>query len=153
MFKLNNNVQNDVGTNHLLTYWLYGILLFAALSYSYIKRKITAEKVVAAVWLLLLLLPFVWDPKAAAGLLQILACITMFVMGTILLIKGYRSNQPEEFNAGFLLIAIQLICRFFASDYGLLFRATGFIILGAGFIGANVILRKKINREVQHEKA
>jgi hypothetical protein len=38
-------------------------------------------------------------------------------------------------------------------DYGLLFRATGFIILGIGFISANVILRKKISREVPHEKA
>ena len=150
-FKFNR--PPDGSAEPLLTSWLFGILLFAAFAYNYIKRQITAEKVVAAVWLVLLLLPFVMDPKTAAGLLQILACITMFVLGTILLIKGYRSNQQAEFNAGFLLIAVQLLCRFFASDYGLLFRAAGFIILGAGFIGANVILRKKINREVQHEKA
>ncbi|MBR2426243.1 MAG: DUF2157 domain-containing protein [Lentisphaeria bacterium] len=147
------NRPPDGGSEHLLTSWLFGILLFAAFAYNYIKRQITAEKVVAAVWLVLLLLPFVMDQKTAAGLLEILACITMVVLGMILLIKGYRSNQLAEFNAGFLLIAMQLICRFFDADFGLLYRAAGFIVLGIGFIGANVILRKKISREVQHEKA
>ena len=135
------------------SFWLFNALLFAAIIRHYIKQKITAEKVVLGIWLLLLFLPFVLETTFAGQILEILAVIFMIVLGVVLLFRGYRNNQLEDFNAGFLLIALQLICRFFDADFGLLFRAAGFIILGAGFIGANVILRKKINREVQHEKA
>ena len=135
------------------SFWLFNALLFAAIIRHYIKQKITAEKVVLGVWLLLLFLPFVLEKPFAGQLLEILAVIFMIVLGLVLLFHGYRTNQLEDFNAGFLLIALQLICRFFDADYGLLFRATGFIILGIGFISANVILRKKISREVPYEKA
>ena len=48
------------------------------------------------------------------------------------------------------MIATLLGCRFFDSGLGVLPRAAVFILLGVGFIVSNMILSRRITKEVSH---
>jgi len=65
------------------------------------------------------------------------------VLGIDILARGIRTNSIARANFGLLLIAALAICRFFDSDLSFVARGIGFIIVGAGFLVANLMLFRR----------
>jgi len=76
---------------------------------------------------------------AAATLMN---CYTL-LLGVDILARGIRSSSIARANFGMLLIAVLAVSRFFDSDLSFLARGLGFIVVGAGFLFANILLFKK----------
>lgn len=78
----------------------------------------------------------------------------MGVFGILLIMRGCRETAMLVFNGGLLTCALLIGLRFFDADLGLLPRAIGFILLGLGFIGANIFFSRRLartkNAEVNH---
>lgn len=64
-------------------------------------------------------------------------------LGVELIGRGIRAQSIARANFGLLVIAALAIVRFFDSDLGFVARALGFIVIGLGFLGANVLLFRK----------
>jgi hypothetical protein len=64
-------------------------------------------------------------------------------LGIDILMRGIRSNSIARANFGLVLIAALAMSRFFDSELSFITRGLGFIVVGAGFLLANVILFKK----------
>ena len=64
-------------------------------------------------------------------------------LGIDILIRGIRSNSVARANFGLLLIAALALSRFFDSELSFVTRGLGFIVVGAGFLVANILLFKK----------
>lgn len=65
------------------------------------------------------------------------------VLGIDILARGIQTNSIARANFGLLLIAALAISRFFDSDLSFVTRGVGFIVVGAGFLIANILLFKK----------
>jgi uncharacterized membrane protein len=65
------------------------------------------------------------------------------LLGIDILARGIRTNSIAHANFGLLLIAALAISRFFDSDLSFLTRGLGFIVVGAGFLIANILLFRK----------
>ena len=76
---------------------------------------------------------------AAATLIN---CYTL-LLGIDILARGIRTNSIARANFGLLLIAALAVSRFFDSDLSFVTRGLGFIVVGAGFLAANILLFKK----------
>ena len=73
----------------------------------------------------------------------------MLALGLAYLVQGCRSIQLRLVNFGMLILSLLLITRFFDSDFGFLARGIAFILIGCGFLTANLIIaRQKRNMEV-----
>jgi hypothetical protein len=64
-------------------------------------------------------------------------------LGIDILIRGIRSNSVARANFGLLLIAVLALSRFFDSELSFVTRGLGFIVVGAGFLVANILMFKK----------
>jgi hypothetical protein len=76
---------------------------------------------------------------AAAMLLNCYALL----LGIDILARGIRTNSIARANFGLLLIAALAISRFFDSELSFVTRGIGFIVVGAGFLIANILLFRK----------
>ena len=65
------------------------------------------------------------------------------LLGIDILARGIRTSSIGRANFGLLLIAVLAIARFFDSDLSFVTRGVGFIVVGAGFLIANVVLFKR----------
>lgn len=64
-------------------------------------------------------------------------------LGIEILVRGIRANSVARANFGLLIIAALAISRFFDSELSFVTRGLGFIIVGAGFLVANILMFKK----------
>ena len=64
-------------------------------------------------------------------------------LGIDILGRGIGSNSIARANFGLVLIAALAMARFFDSDLSFVTRGLGFILVGAGFLVANVLLFKQ----------
>ena len=76
---------------------------------------------------------------AAAAVINCYALL----LGIDILARGIRTSSIARANFGLLLIAALAISRFFDSDLSFVTRGLGFIIVGAGFLIANILLFRK----------
>jgi len=76
---------------------------------------------------------------AAAALLN---CYALWLAVDIL-VRGIRANSVARANFGLLLIAALAISRFFDSELSFVTRGLAFIVVGAGFLVANILLFRK----------
>lgn len=65
------------------------------------------------------------------------------LLGIDILARGIRTNSIACANFGLVLIAALAVSRFFDSDLSFVTRGLGFIVVGAGFLFANVLLFRK----------
>jgi uncharacterized membrane protein len=65
------------------------------------------------------------------------------LLGIDILARGIRTNSIARANFGLLLIAALAISRFFDSELSFVTRGLGFIVVGAGFLIANILLFRK----------
>ncbi len=143
----------------ILYFWLAegGFLLGFALIFirDYLRRQMDFHRLMMLVLVLAALLGTLLEAYDADRFyMRVVLIAYMGVLGVMLLIRGCREAGMLIFNGGLLMCALLIGLRFFDADIGLLTRAVGFIVLGLGFIGANVFFSLKLSRakstEVNH---
>ena len=65
------------------------------------------------------------------------------ILGSELMARGVRANSVLRANFGLIIITGLALSRFFDSDLDFVTRGLGFILVGAGFLVANVIFFKQ----------
>ncbi len=61
-------------------------------------------------------------------------------LGIGTLVIGLRRRRLGTVNAGMVVLAAVILCRFFDSDLGFLVRGVAFILIGIGFLTTNLVL-------------
>ena len=64
-------------------------------------------------------------------------------LGVELIARGLRAESITRANFGLLVIATLAVARFFDSDLTFVVRAIGFIVIGLGFLGTNLLLFRR----------
>jgi uncharacterized membrane protein len=67
----------------------------------------------------------------------------LFILGIAVLRSGIVSGRIATANAGMGILALFFTIRFFDSDMGILFRGVAFILIGMGFLGANLWMSRR----------
>lgn len=70
----------------------------------------------------------------------------LFVLGVLVLKDGVQESRLAVANGGMGILALLFTVRFFDSDMGILMRGIAFILIGAGFLCANVFLARKLGK-------
>ncbi|MDR0901931.1 MAG: DUF2157 domain-containing protein [Opitutaceae bacterium] len=84
------------------------------------------------------------DGGAAAVVMNLYA----LALGGFTLARGVRRGSMAGMNEGALLLAVLAACRFFDSDISFVVRSVAFIVIGAGFLGANLwFLSRRKNKQ------
>lgn len=124
------------------TWWIFFAAVCLITLYTLWKKRLTIERILPVMLILLSLIPF----ATKEPVMRIVYNVYFGIAGIICLRNGFVRRSLLLFNGGALLITVLLACRFFDTDIGLLYRSLGFILLGLGFIFANVIYNKKSQR-------
>ena len=74
---------------------------------------------------------------------RVLFNVYLFGLGLGLLVAGLRTNKLGHVNVGLLALSALIIARFFDSDLSFLARGVAFILVGAGFLTANVVMLRR----------
>jgi uncharacterized membrane protein len=69
--------------------------------------------------------------------------VYLFALGLGLLVAGLRINKLGHVNVGLLVLSALIIARFFESDLSFLARGVAFILVGAGFLTANLMMLRR----------
>jgi hypothetical protein len=64
----------------------------------------------------------------------------VFGLSVFTLAQGIRASRMRTVNEGMLLLSALIVFRFFDSDLPLAARGLAFIVVGAGFLGANLAM-------------
>ncbi len=70
--------------------------------------------------------------------------LVVFITGVGTIAIGVRREQLAIVNLGMLVVALLVVVRFFDSQLGFVARGLAFIIVGVGFLAANVVLSKRM---------
>lgn len=79
--------------------------------------------------------------------------VYMLVLGVLVLRQGIRDGRLALANGGMGILAVLFTVRFFDSDLGILVRGVAFIVLGAGFLGANIWLSRRLKANGQEVRS
>lgn len=83
------------------------------------------------------------DGDLMTGACFIAANVYFLGFGLLTLIEGIRNQQLAGVNTGMLLLAALLVARFFNSDIGFVAKGIAFIVMGCGFLAANVVMTRR----------
>lgn len=72
--------------------------------------------------------------------------LLLFGVGIATIVSGIRSQHLGTVNLGMVVIAGLVVVRFFDSEFGFVAKGLAFIIIGAGFLVANVVLSRRLKR-------
>ncbi len=67
----------------------------------------------------------------------------MLALGLAYLVQGCRTIRLRLVNFGMLILSLLLITRFFDSEFGFLTRGIAFILIGCGFLAANLLIARQ----------
>jgi uncharacterized membrane protein len=128
---------HDIG-NEPFPYGFRDIAFFAVSLVIYaasrlIKQRFSLRPADVIVLCALLGLPMYW----------LWSNLLLAALGIWLIIDGVGKEKMRVVNYGMLLLISVILARFFDSDLGLAVRGLAFIIIGAGFIAANVLLHRR----------
>ncbi len=70
--------------------------------------------------------------------------LVLFATGVGTIATGIRRERLAIVNLGMLAVALLVVVRFFDSDLGFVARGLAFIVVGIGFLLANVVLSKRL---------
>ena len=70
--------------------------------------------------------------------------LVLFVTGVGTIATGVRHERLAIINLGMLVVALLVVVRFFDSELGFVARGLAFIVVGIGFLLANVVLSKRL---------
>ena len=74
---------------------------------------------------------------------SLLLDVYALALGIELIARGLRAESITRANFGLLVIAALAVARFFDSDLTFVVRAVGFIVIGLGFLGTNLLLFRR----------
>ena len=114
--------------------------------------KADYRKKVESYWCLLFIILSALFFTDERFVMRIIYNVFMGFSGIVFMRNGFIDKSFGKFNIGALMIGVLVACRFFDTDIGLLYRSLGFILLGSGFVVANVIFARK-TKEAAHEQA
>lgn len=108
-------------------------------------KKHSAETAVLALFPLLAALGFlVGSQSDGAEVFNALLFNAYFlVLGVLHIMLGCRTLRLRQLNGGMVMISLLITTRFFDTEFGFLARGITFILLGAAFLTANLILARK----------
>ena len=78
--------------------------------------------------------------RDAKGVGAVLFNLYLFALGIGTLVIGLRGRRLGTVNAGMVVLAAVILCRFFDSHLDFLFKGIAFIIVGVGFLVTNLVL-------------
>lgn len=155
---------DDIGWNHVRSGWNYrawGSWLDGAVTFTFITgwvaaavkacRRNSIESVVLVVFPIVGILCFLMASTSdSADLLNALIFNGfMLLFGIMYIVMGCRNTKLRQLNGGMAVLSLLLVTRFFDEEFGFLARGAVFIVLGACFLTANLVLaRKKKQMEV-----
>lgn len=84
-----------------------------------------------------------WESTRCDAAAALLLDVYALALGVELIARGMRAESVTRANFGLLIIAALALARFFDSDLSFVARAIGFIVIGLGFLFANLILFRK----------
>jgi uncharacterized membrane protein len=93
--------------------------------------------VIAVAWPVTAATDSKWIGMAAFNLL-------LFIVGLATLAEGVKSQNLGTVNLGMSVVAMLVIVRFFDSGFGFILKGLTFILVGVGFLVANVILSRRL---------
>lgn len=80
---------------------------------------------------------------------MILVNILLFAIGVLTIWEGFKKNHLGLLNYGLLIVAVMIFCRFFDTDISFIIRGCLFVLVGAGFLAANVVMLKRRKKNGQ----
>jgi hypothetical protein len=64
----------------------------------------------------------------------------LLALGVGTLVIGMRGRRLGTVNAGMVVLAAVILCRFFDADFSFLAKGIAFIVVGIGFLTTNLVL-------------
>lgn len=125
-------------------YWIFNGITIVMIIVSYLRRRLDIERFMTGLGLLLLVPGFFPKCSVVLPYVEVAGCVYAVVFGFLLLGRGMRRRHYSIFNGGMLLISSQFLLRFFEDDMNLLIRSAAFIVVGVGFIVANILFSRKV---------
>ena len=111
--------------------FMFALALYAVVRFY--KQPFEALTADAVALCALLGLPFFW----------LWSNFLLVALGVWFMVDGVRKFSIRVVNLGMLILICVIILRFFDSSLGLAERGVAFIITGAGFIGTNILLKRR----------
>jgi hypothetical protein len=71
----------------------------------------------------------------------------LLALGVVTLISGMRSGALSTANGGLALMALLVVVRFFDADLSFVLRGVAFILVGTGFLVANLLMVRRWKKE------
>ncbi len=94
-------------------------------------------------------LGFAIAATTADEMVCVLLCnLYAFGLGLVTMIYGIRNARIGTVNGGMGIISALIVLRFFDEDFSLLTKGCTFIVLGVGFLVTNIILARRLKKEV-----
>jgi len=93
--------------------------------------------VIAVVWPLVAATDSSWIGMVAFTLL-------LFIVGIVTIAVGVRHQSLGTVNLGMVVVALLVVVRFFDSEFGFIFKGFAFILVGLGFLVANILLSRSL---------
>ena len=70
----------------------------------------------------------------------------LFAVGLAGILIGVKERRLGRVNSGMIVVLLIATTRFFDSDIGFIAKGTAFIVLGAAFLAANIVLTRRFRR-------
>jgi len=148
----------DIGWNYIRSGWHYrpwGSWLDGAVTFMFITgwaaaavkafQRDSVETLVLAVFPLIGILCFLMASTASAT--DVLNALIfngfMLFFGIMYIVMGCRNTRLRQLNGGMAVLSLLLVTRFFDEEFGFLARGIVFIVLGACFLTANLVMARK----------
>ena len=128
----------------IANFWMFNGITLIMIMVSYLRRKLDIERFMTGLFILLLVPGFFPFGKKFVPYFEMTVFIYSVVFGIMLLCRGFRRNHFTIFNGGLLLVSSQFVIRFFNSDICALYRSAAFIVVGCGFVVANIFFARRI---------
>lgn len=84
------------------------------------------------------------DAELPADVAMILFNIYLFALGVLTMMQGIREGKLSVTNGGMAILAVYFTVRFFDSELGFAIRGIAFIIIGIGFLLANIMMASRM---------
>jgi uncharacterized membrane protein len=79
----------------------------------------------------------------SGALATIIFNVFLFALGLAKLVQGFKTQNVGRANAGLVILFALIIVRFFDADIGFILKGIVFVLLGAAFLAANIMLARR----------
>ncbi|MDD5409226.1 MAG: DUF2157 domain-containing protein [Candidatus Omnitrophica bacterium] len=138
-------INRDISFIGLLADYIITLAIIATavlLFYDNLKRKNNLVAFFGAAPLLAIVAYFLNMQSTFLPLL--IFNLYLFVLSLSRIVAGFRLNNQSLLNTGMLMLSVLIIARFFDSDISFIIKGLVFIIVGIGFLMANLVYTRRL---------